>query len=158
MVLCLFHKVMQGRHTVWWTRRGQVDKISFGMVLADSNRLISLIAVLGSRVARLLIPKWHEIARKLRGRRRLVPHRRLKFGRKSLCSHSHLLRRLFHWQSNCSTEWSARDEISEAILLSENFRAIGIGHESMDVFLEGWASGRNKVYRKLLTLKNAWLL
>ena len=45
----------------------KVDKISFGMVLADSNRLISLIAVLGSRVARLLILKWHEIAGKLRG-------------------------------------------------------------------------------------------
>lgn len=91
MVLCLFHKVMQGRHTVWWIRRGQVDKISFGMVLAGSNRLTLLIAVLGSRVARLLIPKWHEIARKLRGRCRLVSHRRLKFGRKSLC---YLLRRL----------------------------------------------------------------
>lgn len=34
---------------------------------------------------------------------------------------------------------------------------MGIGHESMDVFLEGWASGRNNLYQELPTLNNAGL-
>lgn len=45
----------------------KVDKISFGMVLADSSKLGSLVDVIGNSLALLLILRLCEISMKLGG-------------------------------------------------------------------------------------------
>lgn len=61
MVLCLFYEAME---SIQYGGFGvdKANKISFCKVLADSYKFGSLVAVIGSSVAPLLILRWHEIS------------------------------------------------------------------------------------------------
>lgn len=61
MVLCLFYEAMEG---IQYGGFGvdKANKISFCMILADSYKVGSLVAVIGGSVAPLLMLRWHEIS------------------------------------------------------------------------------------------------
>lgn len=78
-----------------------------------------------------------------------------------VCCLRHLVRPLLICYWNSWTGYSARHEISQAVLLGENSKAMEISYESVDVFPERWSCGRNNYCQAinvepLLTTWGGW--